>query len=87
MTLTGVQDTVVKPDTIDIKAETMQTCIYSDGSAHVETRKGACATIISFDGKHFIHTRALRGDQGKKSYHNEMEKTYLGTSTAALIDK
>ena len=59
------------------------THIYSEGSALIEGRKGACTTIVNKNGKHFVETRSLTKDQGKNSFRAELEGIYLGTKTEA----
>ena len=54
---------------------------------HSDVRKGACATIVCTGKKHFVQTLSLRGEQGKSSYCTELEGIYLGTKTAAKVDK
>ena len=77
----------IEPTYIEIKAELEQTRIYSDGSAHSDAKKGACATIVSTGQKHYVQTLLLRGEQGKSLYCAELEGIYLGTKTAAEVDQ
>ena len=79
------QGTQVRPTEIEIKTELEQTRIYSDGSAHSDDKKGACATIVSSGKKHYVQTLSLRGEQGKSSYRAELEGIYLGTKTASAV--
>ena len=81
------QETQVLPTDIEIKAESEQTEIYSDGSVHSNVRKGACATIVSTGQRHYVQTLSLRGEQGKSSYRTELEGVYLGTKIAAEVDQ
>ena len=80
------QETQVLPSDIEITAESEQREIYSDGSVHIDVRKGACATIVCTGQRHYVQTLSLRGEQGKSSYHTELEGIYLGTKTAAEVD-
>ena len=77
----------VLPSDIEIKAESEQTEIYSDGSVHSDVRKGACAVIVCTGQRHYVQTLSLRGEQGKSSYRTELEGIYLGTKTAVEVDK
>ena len=82
-----MQTKAIKPTEIDIEAVTGKTCIYSDGSVHSDVGRGACAATISSVKKHDVQTRALQGEQGKKSYRTELEGIYLGTTTAEEVDQ
>ena len=67
------QETQVLPSDIEIKAESVQMEIYSDGSVHSNVRKGACAAIVCTGQRHYVQTLSLRREQGKSSYHIELE--------------
>ena len=67
--------TKVKPDAVEIDEITPDpkgTKIYSDGSARVEEKIGACAAIVN----------TADNDQAKNSYRKELEGLYLGTRLA-----
>ena len=67
-----MQKAEMKSTEIEIEAETEQTRIYSDGSAHIDDSRGACATIVSLGKRHHVQTRALRGEQWKNYYCAEL---------------
>ena len=66
----------------EIKPEPKGTKIYSDVSAYVEVKKGACATIVNMEGKHITSSRSLHSDQAKNLYRTELEGIYLGIKLA-----
>ena len=49
----------------EVEPQEAGTHIYSDGSSHMEKRKGTCAAIVNKDGKHFVGTQSLIKDQVK----------------------
>ena len=76
----------VKHDVVEIDKITPDsegTKIYSDGSAQVEEKRGACAAIVNTTGQHIASSRSLQNDQAKKPYRTELEGLYLGTRLAA----
>ena len=73
-----MQTTEIKPTKVEIEAGTGKTCMYSDGSTHIDVGRGACSDIISLGKKNDVQTRALQGEQGKNSYQTELEGIYLG---------
>ena len=66
----------------EIKLDPKGMEIYSDGSAHVEEKTGACATIVNVEGIHIISSRSLHSDQAKNLYRTELEGIYLETKIA-----
>ena len=66
----------------EVEPQEAGTHIYSDGSSYMDQRQGACAAIVNRDGKHFVGTRSLLKDQGKNSYHAELEGVFLGYQIA-----
>ena len=66
----------------EIEPETKGAKIYSDGLAHVEEQRGACAAIVNMEGRHAAATISLHSDQAKNSYRTELEGIYLGTKIA-----
>ena len=66
----------------EIKPEPKGTKIYSDLSAYVEEKTGACATTVNMEGIHITSLRSLHSDQAKKSYRTELEGIYLGIKLA-----
>ena len=66
----------------EIEPEQIETKIYSDGSAHVEEQRGACAAIVNTEGKHVVAMRTLHSEREKNSYRTELEGIYLGTTLA-----
>ena len=67
----GIQENAKEQTVEEIEPEKIGTKIYSDGSAHVEEKRGACAAIVNKEGKHFAAMRALDIEQAKKSYRTE----------------
>ena len=76
----------MKQNTVEIDEITPDfegTKIYSDGSAKIEERRGACAAIVNTKRHHFASLSSLHKDQAKNSYQTELEGLYLGTRIAA----
>ena len=82
----AVEKIEVKQDVVEIDKITPDlegTKIYSDGSAQVEEKRGACAAIVSTAGQHIASSRSLHNDQAKNLYRTELERLYLDTMLAA----
>ena len=70
-----VERTKVKQDAVEIDEITPDpkgTKIYSDGSARVEKKIGACAAIVNTAGQHIVSLRSLHNNQAKHSYRTEL---------------
>ena len=67
----AVEKSEMKQNTVEIDEITPDyegTKIYSDGSARIEEKRGACAAIVNTKGHHFASSRSLHNDQAKKFY-------------------
>ena len=76
----------VSPLTLEVLPMNKFTQLFSDGSDHTEEGKGACATIINMNGKHYTANSGLFSEQCKNSHRIESEGIYLGTKLASCIN-
>ena len=67
-----------QPITLDMECKG-NPIINSDGSAHIDTKRGSCAWIIRTEKGHYGGSTALPPMQSTSSYRPELEGMYRGT--------